>query len=300
MRTPALARRSRLEMNMTPMIDVVFLLIIFFLVSSHLAKQEVQAELSLPAADTGQEPQETGTRRLTINVVPESGEFLVKLGAQPVTLAELRSRLQHETQTAGRQPGDPHSERPERAVSSCRADPAHLCSAGNLECPFRRYPNRGRQLRLFDMRIPSHHFDSAGRRDATMTPMIDVVFLLLIFFICTASFQIAEQNLPSAVRIESAAGTNVVEVEPEQEDLPPLVLKIYWRNNAPDWELNGQRCATWSVVRQRLSAAATVDTNVPVILDVAAEVPLEHVIRAYDLSRATGFELVQFAASVDA
>mgnify|MGYP001380259885 CR=1 FL=1 len=43
-----------------------------------------------------------------------------------------------------------------------------------------------------------------------LTPMIDVVFLLLIFFICTASFQIVEQTLPSGVQLELPAGTEMV------------------------------------------------------------------------------------------
>ena len=38
---------------MTPMIDVVFLLIIFFLVSSHMAKQENRVALDLPKAASG-------------------------------------------------------------------------------------------------------------------------------------------------------------------------------------------------------------------------------------------------------
>ncbi len=38
---------------MTPMIDVTFLLIIFFLVSSHLAKQENFLKLDLPTAAAG-------------------------------------------------------------------------------------------------------------------------------------------------------------------------------------------------------------------------------------------------------
>lgn len=37
---------------MTPMIDVVFLLIIFFLVSSHLARQENRLPLDLPVASS--------------------------------------------------------------------------------------------------------------------------------------------------------------------------------------------------------------------------------------------------------
>ncbi|MCA9180756.1 MAG: biopolymer transporter ExbD, partial [Planctomycetales bacterium] len=45
MRTPKLLAAGSASINMTPMIDVVFLLIIFFLVSSHLAKQENQVEL---------------------------------------------------------------------------------------------------------------------------------------------------------------------------------------------------------------------------------------------------------------
>ena len=40
------------------MIDVVFLLIIFFLVSSHLARQESQLPLPLPDAVSGEEVEE--------------------------------------------------------------------------------------------------------------------------------------------------------------------------------------------------------------------------------------------------
>lgn len=40
---------------MTPMIDVVFLLIIFFLVSSHLARQELRHPVDLAAASAAQQ-----------------------------------------------------------------------------------------------------------------------------------------------------------------------------------------------------------------------------------------------------
>lgn len=69
MRTASLRERSEIGFNMTPMIDVTFLLIIFFLISSHLAQQEVQMELELPAAETG-----SGTidesRLIVVNVLP--------------------------------------------------------------------------------------------------------------------------------------------------------------------------------------------------------------------------------------
>ena len=54
MRIPSPATTDGVGFNMTPMIDVVFQLIIFFLLSSHLAKQETQFALPLPAAESGQ------------------------------------------------------------------------------------------------------------------------------------------------------------------------------------------------------------------------------------------------------
>ena len=53
---------------MTPMIDVVFLLIIFFLVSSHLSKQESQLELNLPVASSSNDDTNQDIPRVTVNV----------------------------------------------------------------------------------------------------------------------------------------------------------------------------------------------------------------------------------------
>jgi biopolymer transport protein ExbD len=60
---------------MTPMIDVTFLLIIFFLVSSHLAKQENFLPLDLPSAVAGTND---FAERPTLTVqVPASGPYQV-------------------------------------------------------------------------------------------------------------------------------------------------------------------------------------------------------------------------------
>lgn len=56
-RSPQLLASGTASINMTPMIDVVFLLIIFFLVSSHLAKQENQVQLDLPEASSALDDQ---------------------------------------------------------------------------------------------------------------------------------------------------------------------------------------------------------------------------------------------------
>ena len=89
-------RRGSIQPNMTPMIDVVFLLIIFFLVSSHLARQEVQAELDLPIAMSGEEDPQTEQPRITINLIATDGNYEIRLGSLPVAVEELSERLASE------------------------------------------------------------------------------------------------------------------------------------------------------------------------------------------------------------
>lgn len=55
------------EVNIAPLIDVVFLLIIFFLTVSHITQVKVEP-LSLPEAEVGQKPNEQELSRIIINV----------------------------------------------------------------------------------------------------------------------------------------------------------------------------------------------------------------------------------------
>ncbi len=98
MRIPTNLRNGSLGFNMTPMIDVVFQLIIFFLVSSHLAKQEVQMKLPLPTAESGQTNVEEEVPRLTINVLAD-GTLL--LSGRHLTPSELEPRLLDRLKDAG-------------------------------------------------------------------------------------------------------------------------------------------------------------------------------------------------------
>ena len=95
MRVPSSTNRRSVGANMTPMIDVVFLLIIFFLVSSHLARQENRLPLDLPIASTFG-PDNPDYNPLTISV-DESANWLVAGNkvdeeALRVVLRDLRQR----------------------------------------------------------------------------------------------------------------------------------------------------------------------------------------------------------------
>ncbi len=132
-----------------------------------------------------------------------------------------------------------------------------------------------------------------------MTPMIDVIFLLLIFFVCTASFQALEEILPTNLSLPGAIAADVP-VDPELEDLDEIVVKILWRKGRASWQINRRDYVRLDRVRAVLRAAAQIKVDLPVILDPAPDVPLEAVIDVYDLCRQIGLEKVQFAASDEA
>jgi len=99
MRVPNNSHRGEVSFNMTPMIDVVFLLIIFFLVSSHLVKQETQMKLTLPEVAKADPAIENETPRVTINVT-EKGELI--FSGHLLAPSDLRKRLEEKVRQEGK------------------------------------------------------------------------------------------------------------------------------------------------------------------------------------------------------
>jgi len=64
------------------------------------------------------------------------------------------------------------------------------------------------------MRLGRPHRPTTSRSAVPMTPMIDVVFLLLIFFMVTSSFSEREDRLPSALAAEGR-GADTQTLEPQ-------------------------------------------------------------------------------------
>jgi biopolymer transport protein ExbD len=133
-----------------------------------------------------------------------------------------------------------------------------------------------------------------------MTPMIDVVFQLLIFFVCTTSFQALEQILPTNLVTSGGSSGADVEVDPELMELEDIVIKLVRTTGATQWQLNEQTYSRLSQVRDLLMALVKIRRDLPVILDVEATVPLGDVIDVYDLCRIVGFDRIQFAAKARA
>ena len=90
MRIPTFSRQRGLRFNLTPMIDVIFNLIIFFLAASHLARSEAVEQVELPLATTSKPEADERFQRLSITV---TAELTYYVAAQPYTLPEVEQLL---------------------------------------------------------------------------------------------------------------------------------------------------------------------------------------------------------------
>lgn len=148
------------------------------------------------------------------------------------------------------------------------------------------------------MRYPSAFNRRDGSLDVAMTPMIDVVFMLLIFFVWTASFQVAELILPSSL-ITQNEGQGSQPLDLEMEDLERVVVRMTLMSQGLAWEVNDVPIASLSDVRARLATVAKIKNTIPVLVDPAALVPLGDVIDVYDSAKVAGFQNVQFATPIE-
>ncbi len=146
------------------------------------------------------------------------------------------------------------------------------------------------------MKIPNTR-NRSGVLEIQMTPMIDMVFLLIVFFVWTSGMQAVEMLLPS--HISEQTGTSPSEtndVPPPEADFDPVVVRIVGEANSPAWRLNDQPLASLAELRGELEKLAAIKRDAPVILHPDPLLALGAVIEVYDVCRIVGFDKVQFAA----
>lgn len=128
-----------------------------------------------------------------------------------------------------------------------------------------------------------------GSSQVAMTPMIDVVFLLLIFFLATSSFERVEKNLPSGISQTDPIESGAQPKEPILTDLDDIVIRLKQSNdNGPQIWINQDELPGWEELRARLREIVAIKLDIPIIVDPEHQVPIDQVIRAYDIARQSG------------
>jgi biopolymer transport protein ExbD len=91
------------------------------------------------------------------------------------------------------------------------------------------------------MKLSSRKIRQTGALDLPMTSMIDVVFLLLIFFMITSGFIQTERNLDSAIQVRNRAAQRESNLEPAIVEIVEsggrFVYKVGAREIASEAEL---------------------------------------------------------------
>lgn len=149
------------------------------------------------------------------------------------------------------------------------------------------------------MKVPSPFRDQRTEVELQLTPMIDCVFLLMVYFVWSSSFVIAEKSLPSELSVAETNGSGQPnEPPPPEADFDDVVIRIAAGATGPVWTVNDEPVASLAELRQVLATIADIKSDAPVILDAGGEVPLGDVIDVFDLSRIVGFEKIGFATSL--
>ncbi|EAZ98819.1 ExbD/TolR family protein [Marinobacter sp. ELB17] len=113
-----------------------------------------------------------------------------------------------------------------------------------------------------------------------LTPLIDVVFLLLIFFMVSTTFT-RESHLQ--VELPQASGNPAPPAEVEQIDVVISADGQYLLNGKP--LVNNRR----KTLERGIRELADADTSLPFIITADARTPHEFVVRAMDAAGRLGF-----------
>jgi len=121
--------------------------------------------------------------------------------------------------------------------------------------------------------------------DINLTPLIDVVFLLLIFFMVSTTF-----NRDSELSIELPAAS--ADAQQQQIDAIEVAIDAKGRFYVNGRQLLNTQAKT---LRQALQAAAGDSDSPPIILSADAMTPHQAVVQVMDAARELGFVRLTFA-----
>jgi biopolymer transport protein ExbD len=126
--------------------------------------------------------------------------------------------------------------------------------------------------------------------EVNLTSLIDVVLLLLIFFMVSTSFVKQSQI---AIRLPEAESTAVVEEVPEKIDIMITETGTYLINGR---ELINNRAET---IRNALQKASAGNNKLPLTISADANAKHQYVVTAMDVAGRLGFSRISIATIND-
>ena len=119
-----------------------------------------------------------------------------------------------------------------------------------------------------------------------MTSMIDVVFLLLIFFIVTTTFVRPEREIASAIKANEQKSTA------QKSNLEPAIIDVFRSNAQVQFRIGAVRTNDLNEIKPLLDGFTNKSEGA--FVRVAGDVPYEAAAQAIGACRASGFESVSY------
>ncbi|MBI4712455.1 MAG: biopolymer transporter ExbD [Planctomycetes bacterium] len=152
---------------------------------------------------------------------------------------------------------------------------------------------------MSDRRIKPKYEESS--LDLPMTPMIDVIFQLIIFFMCSIQFKALEGKLLSYLpKDKGGCGGDPPYIEEVRVNLiynqtkPPLLTDIkIGQNPVRDWdELYNKVSVLWADIRTQ---AIKEEDIKPFKIDASDKIPAQAVVNTLDVLKRAGVAKIEFA-----
>jgi len=124
-----------------------------------------------------------------------------------------------------------------------------------------------------------------------LVAMIDVVFLLLIFFMCVNEWRVPEASLPAT--IPTGTGRQQDDVDPKR-DLPFIRIEISGNRDDISIRVQERPVADMDDLSAHLIGLAGIDRSVPVVIDARGSVSFRWVIRALNACLRADLDNVAF------
>jgi biopolymer transport protein ExbD len=120
--------------------------------------------------------------------------------------------------------------------------------------------------------------------EISLTPMIDVVFLLLIFFMVTTTFS---QQTAIKIQLPQADGQSKVE---QQQQILMLTIDKDGRYYINDKALADTKLSTLSTALSKLSSKK----HIPLVINADRKAPVQSAISVLDVAAKIGFTNITF------
>jgi biopolymer transport protein ExbD len=131
-----------------------------------------------------------------------------------------------------------------------------------------------------------------------MTPMIDVVFLLLVFFICASVGGTADHLLPAELNGTTASSQAERPAEQAADwEHPAIQIRMEPGPTGPKILLDNQLLPDSEALTERLTLLAAADAESKIILNIQDEIQVQQFIHVYDLCQSLKFQNISFAVA---